>query len=880
MSSVNYPSGRLQVVNGSLFYSPNDNRTIVTTPVEDPNGVETARVFLPTRRDAATNRFSKRMEEVYTPRWWSLAWGWTAFIPIRPFYERGLKLLARDPTPHHYREKRGQYSMGSSALEQYCNLEQDLYHITDQLSMQLQISVVKPSHPTVFGFRSTYQSHSELVDSARASRDWFDVWVGLLCHLISETEEEQCRLRGFPAMAIMHWNEFLVNQGQSRATVQELNAECVCSFADSVTRVGTFLRLDNPKIQRPEAFVRRLQRLHVPLWYPWLPEYDQVRFFKDLGPHSSQIQDLLASSVPMTLRPPDFPSRATRIATVTPQAVLDFFAAREQEHIRLERKETEQQRQKRLQRIARPPTATAVVWVWERTLSGEWVRERVGQRERVNTLDEMKSYQKRYDPFFNEWNCCDELERPPDCASYEDEDEDEDEDDIYGRFGDQKSICASVVQGGAHAAEETGEKTGSAVLDDESVEIPLRPSAEQEPFVLPIEDMDDLAAIPNSSSAATEVDTVEEYVLQVLWIYYGFTPPLPIPPSAGQDIPEKTQNRFLKFVGIPLHRIHRDLFHRTSVKCAVSFMEKLGGGQSISDEESDLRPNHRESLFFNTRLQNLQLITDSHTGQTLYMFNFGADSTAQWHITLETAVHALSICRLPAHMEDRDIALYLAQHGIPFRTLQKSSTLPQMPSTSTSTRLIPYRPHGHVFREDDYNAYLILAEDMLRNHRLGRAALLGGGYPWRLAVVMLNPSTVLEGPSGWSTSRDHMFVLRDKETGEEYIDDGMTVLEGEMLCGLFECFTGNGAQTSRKSYYPLASTFKGSGMDHGRWTVLLENSFKTVREASSTGSRQPKTMTQWRDGMRGAGEFRRAQLRIEELSVEFVAKYIQKRQET
>ncbi|KAF9054770.1 hypothetical protein BJ165DRAFT_1399932 [Panaeolus papilionaceus] len=828
MSSVDHPSGRLQVVNGSLIYSPNDNRTITTVPVEDPTGVETARVFLPTRREAATTRFSERMEEVYTPRWWSLAWGWTAFIPIRPFYERGLKLLARDPTPYHYREKRGQYSISSSSLGRYCNLEQDLYHITHQLSMQLQISVVKPSHPTVFGFRSTYKTHSELVDSARASRDWFDVWVGLLCHLISETEEEQCRMRGFPTLAIMHWNEFLVNQGQNRATVQELNAESVCSFDESVTRVGTFLRLDNPKLQRPEAFVKRLQRLHVPLWYPWLPEYDQDRFFKNLGPQASQIQDLLTSSVPMTLRPPELPSRATTITTVTPQAVLDFFAARDREHVKLEKKETEQQRQKRLQRIARPPIATAVVWVWERTSNGEWVRERVGQRERVNTLDEMRSYQKRYDPFFNEWNCCDELQRPPDYASYSDEDEDED--DIYGRVGNQRSACALVVEDVTHGVEETGDGTGSAVLDEEPVEIPLQPSVEQQPFVLPIEDMDDLAAIQNGSSAAltTEVDTAEEYVLQVLRIYYGFTPPLPVPPSAGQDIPKKTQNRFLKFIGIPLHRVDRDLFRRAPIRCAVLFMEKLGGGR------------------------------------TLYMFDFGTDSTAQWHIAFETAMHALAICRLPTHMEDRDIALYLAQHGIPFRTLQKSSTLRQMPSTSTPSRLIPYRPHGHVFHEDDYNAYLILAEDMLRSHRLGRAALLG----------------VLEGPSGWSTSPDHIFVVRDKETGEEYVDDGMTELEGEMLCGLFECFTGKGAQTARKSYYPLASTFKGSGMDYGRWTVLLENSFKAVRDTSSTGSRQPKTMTQWRDATRGAGEFRRGQSRIEELSVEFVGKYIQRRRET
>jgi len=42
-----------------------------------------------------------------------------------------------------------------------------------------------------------------------------------------------------------------------------------------------------------------------------------------------------------------------------------------------------------------------------------------------------------------------------------------------------------------------------------------------------------------------------------------------------------------------------------------------------------------------------------------------------------------------------------------------------------------------------------------------------------LAINGTSFSSVISGPSGWSTEPDEMLVVKLPETGEEYIDDGM-----------------------------------------------------------------------------------------------------------
>ncbi|KAF9041373.1 hypothetical protein BJ165DRAFT_1406321 [Panaeolus papilionaceus] len=874
--------GRLQVINGTLFYSPNDQRTLATVPKEDPTGDNTAGLLLPTTNQAQTEGFKERFEAVHTPRWWSLAWGWTAFIPIKPAYKKGLAYLNGNPTRQAYHHgRRGGYTMSATRSERYAMLEDDLDQMVHLLSMQLQISVIKPARPSIFGFKKRQDTYQSFQDAAYNSRDWFDVWVGLLCHLISETEQEQMRRRGFPTLALMGWKDALVEGGISRVTVEAIGNERVCMFDECVRRVGTFLVLENPKIHNAEVFVKRLERLGVPVWYRWLPEYEYNRFFQMLGPAAHQVQGLLARNIiygPQEMQQGIGRSREQQ--SKEPQEWMEFWAAREEKNRVQERVESNQQREARLKRTKQQPVTSAKVYIWEEGMDGRYEKRLVGKRYRGDTLADYREHEKRYDPFVNEWHVCDALPLREGSELWGNEYTD-DEMGSDGEVGWE--IKSQNEEYDRYPSREEFDDTENALVATGCAQLtPASPQYGGIPvagtgFALALEDMDDINAITNMSWAGgtSNLDVAEEFMTKVLRIHYGYTPPLPIAPH--EEVPTKTQNRFLRFVGMPLDVIDRSIFSRPLVVCLSSFMERLGSTNgSLNVDEADYFRENRQSLMFNERMQTLRVINDKKAG-ILYMFDRKEQGTVAWKIAMLSAREALLVCRLPKEWDENEIALYLVSHGIPFKTLQDTKTLKRMPLLTTSTRLIPKRGNGHRFTADDYFAYVDLLDDFLQ-HRRGRAALMQGGFTWRVASSVISADKVLDGPTGWSTNSEDIFVVQIPDTEEEYVDDGISEIEEELICGLVECSTGIGDQMSRRSYYPLPKTYRGSGIDYGRWTEGLEKLYKGRKEKYLTTEQQPRTMTEWRDAMRGAGEQRRAQIKNEEMSKIFIDWYMSENQ--
>ncbi|KAF9440783.1 hypothetical protein P691DRAFT_767257 [Macrolepiota fuliginosa MF-IS2] len=97
------------------------------------------------------------------------------------------------------------------------------------------------------------------------------------------------------------------------------------------------------------------------------------------------------------------------------------------------------------------------------------------------------------------------------------------------------------------------------------------------------------------------------------------------------------------------------------------------------------------------------------------------------------------------------------------------------------------------------------------------AALLHGGFLWRIAVEYVSLSEAVQGPWGIYNNNRYMFTVKDAD-GVEYVDDNLTVNEMDILCGVYLTFTGIHDQTVKLSWYPLAYIFDGSGEDVGHWT--------------------------------------------------------------
>ncbi|KJA22906.1 hypothetical protein HYPSUDRAFT_122539, partial [Hypholoma sublateritium FD-334 SS-4] len=125
---------------------------------------------------------------------------------------------------------------------------------------------------------------------------------------------------------------------------------------------------------------------------------------------------------------------------------------------------------------------------------------------------------------------------------------------------------------------------------------------------------------------------------------------------------------------------------------------------------------------------------------------------------------------------------------IPFYTLPDAETIQRKPLSDTTHLEHPFRPHQYVFDINDYEAYIDQCHYIL-NRSCGRAALLRGGYLWRVAVSEVSFDKVLAGPSGLSLDPDETFAVT-LSNGKKYVDDSLKESEILALTGVYSCAAG------------------------------------------------------------------------------------------
>ncbi|KAF7761922.1 hypothetical protein Agabi119p4_9914 [Agaricus bisporus var. burnettii] len=183
----------------------------------------------------------------------------------------------------------------------------------------------------------------------------------------------------------------------------------------------------------------------------------------------------------------------------------------------------------------------------------------------------------------------------------------------------------------------------------------------------------------------------------------------------------------------------------------------------------------------------------------------------------------------------------------------------------------------HVFTPADYDSWKQRCQSVLISQR-GRAAVLRGGYVRHLALAEgVGISEALKGPSGLHEKNDLNFCAWD-EDGLEYVDDDLTKDELDLLCGIYQSFTGTGMNIKKQSWYPLVSTFEGNGDDQGRWHSRLEENYlkhvsSILNEKVTVNPQLLLSATEWRDKTRGFGQARRATASVEKWSTQFLNTY-------
>jgi len=652
-----------------------------------------------------------------------MAFGYLSVLPLRPsFTSYPFDQLAHIPPLEKTKDG---FRLIPALAARWQRLELRLAFAISLLKTKYNIGSILPFFPSAWGYIHPHKSHHIAHQRAVISRDWFSIFMAGLSFLIAAGKSRH------PDNTIPGWFTTLAELGFDQTWLSGVASSPVCTFSPFIARVGVFVDLlDQDKDQPP---VEWFCRYHIPVWYPWRAEEVRVITGKPSLTGFVPPPYKLQEATTFITQSPSAPSKSTK----TYPTWKDFFAERDRLNARKLEKETPKERQTRLNRERKHPTISAQVFEWLESEDdpSQLVRTPVLRRAREETLENYGVHQKRYDAFWNEWDCCEQF-GPADS-------EDGDDDDYW----------------------EPGQP-GELIQPDLEYEPPT-PSHQRSPSPPLIAD----------ENLPVDEDTYE--VSDMLSMHYGFIPPLPTPNRPG-CVYSKTLETLFRVIGLAPGK--HPIFSTGLGPIIFDFVESITSNQRPGSSLWDLDQDNRQPLSLTDRVKHLRRLPSG-----LLFFDFGCSATVPWKIGVFRADDALHICRLDPNFDEIDIARKLLEQGVRFHTLLPLK-IPCMPSPSSMLSTLPIRLPGYQFSKRDYNAYLHQRATILRG-RGGRAALLRGGILWRLAMEEVSHNTALRGFSSALLDRDS-FTVWDSQSGDYLWDDDLSENDIQLVCGTYTYYTG------------------------------------------------------------------------------------------
>ena len=737
---INKLGGHLQIVEGDLFYSPNCNRVLTHRPVLNTDGFERD-IFLPKFERGYQRRIFDIDTSIYEhPLPWSTAMGWMSFFPLRPSFDGPIFEQLLIPRPHQYMidEESKRISIPQKIAKRWLDIEQDILNAIHIIRMHYNIPFIFPPDVWTMGYLKTHRTEAGLQRCMEKSKAWFKIWMGLFSFVIAQANAIRNAFKDKPSLAKKDWRDLLIENGAQIEWLEGIEASTICSFGQSTMRAGCFLTFP-PKFQTqptPEWFCE----YKIPIWYIWDKIMSSNPKYAFLAPPSDQFQSL----------PSDI-YRSPLPAPLHKSTWKEFFERREKHTRERIASETDHQKQQRLARMKDPPTKTAKIFEWVRDEFGYLYRIGTSVKMREDVLNSYAPHEIIYDALRNEYDCCQEFGSRDVEVSMNEEHEGDLDNCIDERSRDE------VMGMLGFSSFKSYEMIDECFYTDPNLQIKKQ----------------------------RKIDAFVSEVLYIFRIYYGYTQSNPVKSPKQSNLKDiESKKRFVRGLGIRWISVPIEAFEKAEIQAAADFFHRLQGNEPISPHEWDISPENRESLCFSHRLSRVKTIT-----KELFMFDFGRDSTVDWHLTVKTAAHVLVICRLDERFRECQLAEFLLTNGIPFNTLKKASLVTTSPVSTHPNPVLLRRPAMHKFSMHDYQAYRDQCHVILKQPR-GRAALMAGAYLWRIAMTDVSFDSILEGPTGWSTNPDEMLVVRLDDNSEEYIDDKLTEMEVKLLQGEYICSTG------------------------------------------------------------------------------------------
>jgi len=641
--------------------------------------------------------------------------------------------------------------------------------------------------PSTYGY---LRSHAREIHARKCALNARDAFVGLMA---------MCSLAiafwDIPQSDNPPWVRVLLEKaGIHPEWVDQLRRSSIGDLSGRVPRVGTVVNVSECKWTH---LIPMMVRANVPIWIlwstiqhplkaspiprlaPYFPSRDQVAAALQVQAQKAQAQ--LTPSIHPTTTFDDFDDQNTPPPRRFPEPYpysgqryaetwQDFFTRQAARHAKMAAKETDKEKQARLQRerdnqsYCMPGKKGARVFRWLE-VDGFLIRTAVVRGEVEDVWEDTPDQHKRYNAFDREWDICSEFAPDvQDCI---------DDADKYHEWQDNESEPITMLEDGEVIAPVSCKFT-------EMSPIAQQPISWWRQDLFLVYDEGDNHSADTAPKFSSSLDLI-------LYNRFGFDWE---PTEACDDEPEPLADVWHKN-GALLIQDSTSRVDRVYKSPIIKFFSRLA--HESLDELSDM-PWDLSS----TRLTPLRGMIGHYVNvvkrrageKTMYTIlptlqDAGND---EWELTVDNPATALQCVRWASSSNITHIVRLLLENGIPFNTfLLRSLSPPPLSSHPLSPFAfvgLGVRPPGYQPDNADYAAYQEVLSDFLRLPH-ARAALLKGGIVWHLVMEYLSPKTVLTGPSD---NASQMYCLLDSQ---EYCDDDLSSDELELICGVYKVYTGN-----------------------------------------------------------------------------------------
>jgi hypothetical protein len=425
-----------------------------------------------------------------------------------------------------------------------------------------------------------------------------------------------------------------------------------------------------------------------------------------------------------------------------------FFARRAKQDELKAQRETAQQKQNRMARIAnalkdRPPGKKgARVYTWE-DVDGFLVRRSAGRKHYSDIWDDYSKVQRKYDSFRDEWDLCPALD-PTGQPDFEDDEYDDPS--WVGDFELLPGDNSELLPEGIYSSSADLERVHGVDQDTQSVlfnEAPDDLAYYRFGFVSPIHP----AATPNNTPTWAEVSTILGNGLGASWAE---------PSSSSKEL-------ICVFFGY--HKSAKSPSDMPEDICDLQRNDRMASGRVIIRCE---------------RLSNKMCYILERQGA-------GAD---EFVLVVTSAATVMEIVRRGWGPDLQSIMSKLFDRGIAFNLCYRDAHALQPPP-----KFIPrfgglgYRPKNYQPDRVDYMSYKSSLDRFLSSSR-GRAAVLRGGLIARLARDIVTVESVTFGPSDFPDGSETLCLWDGNPSSLAYWDDQLTADEVDVICGVYRVDTG------------------------------------------------------------------------------------------